>query len=136
MLVAPNRFLDPKALAKPPGYTYVVETSGPGRTIYLAGQLGLDIDNKIVGAPGDFKAQCEKAFENLGSALSEVGARPEHVVKIVNYVTDMSFVKVYHGIRDSFFSKGPPPASTLIGVTALARPGAVFEIDAIAVVPE
>ena len=68
------RFLNPKTLAPPPGYTYVVETTGPGRTVYLAGQLGLDLDNKLVGAPGDFGAQCTQAFENLRLALAAVGA--------------------------------------------------------------
>src|SRR3981081_1674384 len=66
------RYLNPKTLAKPPGYTYVVETSGPGRTVYVAGQLGLDLDNKLVGPPGDFRAQATKAFENLAAALAAV----------------------------------------------------------------
>ena len=69
-----TRFLNPKTMAPPPGYTYVVETTGPGRTVYIAGQLGLDLDNKLVGGPGDFGAQCERAFENLGHALASVGA--------------------------------------------------------------
>ena len=84
-----NRFINPKTLAKPPGYTYVVETTGPGRTVYLAGQLGLDLDNKLVGGPGDFRAQCAKAFENLGFALAAVGATFDDVVKINNYLVDM-----------------------------------------------
>ena len=45
------RFSNPKTLAKPPGYTYVVEATGPNRLIYFAGQLGVDTDNKFVGAP-------------------------------------------------------------------------------------
>ena len=55
--VAANvRFSNPKTMAKPPGYTYVVEATGPNRLIYLAGQLGLDMNNQFVGAPGDFRA--------------------------------------------------------------------------------
>ena len=45
------RFFNPKTLAPPPGYSYVVESTGPGRTIYFAGQLGIDTENKFVGAP-------------------------------------------------------------------------------------
>ncbi len=57
--MAAIRFLNPTTLAKPPGYTSVVETTGPGRTAYIAGQLVLDIDNNIVCGPGcDFRAQC------------------------------------------------------------------------------
>ena len=128
-----NKHLNPPTLAKPPGYSYVVDTGGPSRTIYLAGQLGLDMDNKIVGAPGDFRAQCVKAFENMGLALAAVGAGFKDVVKITNFLTDMAHIKEYHGIRDSFFSQGPPPASTLVAISQLARPGALFEIEAIAV---
>ncbi len=54
-----HRFHNPSTIAKPTGYTHVVEATTPGRIIYIAGQLGLDVDNKVVGAPGDFRAQAE-----------------------------------------------------------------------------
>ena len=116
------RHLNPATVAKPPGYTHVVEVTGPGRTVYIAGQLGLDLDNKLVGQPGDFRAQCTKAFENLGLALASVGATFNDVVKINNYE-----------VRDSFLNTKAPPASTTIAIPALARPGALFEIEAVAV---
>jgi len=128
------RFVNPDTLAKQSGYSYAVETTGPGRTIYIAGQLGLDLDNKIVGAPGDFRAQATKALENLKAALASVGATMSDVVKIMNYLTDMSHISIYREIRDEFF-KEPRPSSTAIGISQLARPGALFEIDAIAVLP-
>ena len=133
--MAANRYLNPRTLAKPPGYTYVVETSGPGRTIYLAGQLGLDLDNKLVGGPGDFHAQCAKAFENLGFALASVGATFKDLVKINNYLTDMAHVATFRQVRDAFLNTKAPPASTTIAIPALARPGALFEIEGIAVLP-
>jgi enamine deaminase RidA (YjgF/YER057c/UK114 family) len=133
--VAANRFINPKTLAKPPGYTSVVETSGPGRTVYFAGQLGLDLDNKLVGQPGDFHAQCAKAFENLGFALASVGATFKDVVKINNYLTDMAHVATFRQVRDAFMHTKAPPASTTIAIPALARPGALFEVEAIAVLP-
>jgi enamine deaminase RidA (YjgF/YER057c/UK114 family) len=129
------RFLNPKTLAKPPGYTSVVETNGPGRTIYIAGQLGVDLDNKFVGEPGDFRAQCAKAFENLGFALVSVGATFKDVVKINNYLVDMKHIGEFRAVRDSFLNTQAPPASTTIATPALARPGALFEIEAIAVLP-
>ena len=61
------RFSNPKTLAPPPGYSYVVEATGPGRIIYFAGQLGVDIENKWVGA--DFRTQCHAAFDNMSKAL-------------------------------------------------------------------
>lgn len=133
--MAAIRFLNPKTMAKPPGYTYVVETTGPGRTVYIAGQLGLDLDNKLVGGPGDFRAQCAKAFENLGFALVAVGATFKDVVKINNYLTDMAHIGIFREVRDSFLNTKTPPASTTVAISQLARPGALFEIEAIAVLP-
>ncbi len=134
-MAAQIRHLNPKTLAKPPGYTYVVETTGPGRTVYLAGQLGLDLDNNLVGQPGDFRAQCTQAFENLRLALASVDATFSDVVKINNYLTDISHIGIFREVRDSFLNTQAPPASTTVAIPALARPGALFEIEAIAVLP-
>ncbi len=130
-----NRFINPRTMAKPPGYTYVVETSGPGRTAYIAGQLGLDLDNKLVGGPGDFRAQCAKAFENLGFALAGVGATFDDVVKINSYFVDIAHIGIFREVRDAFLNTKAPPASTAVAISALARPGALFEIEAVAVLP-
>jgi enamine deaminase RidA (YjgF/YER057c/UK114 family) len=89
-MAANLRFLNPSTMSKPPGYTHVVEATGPNRLIYIAGQLGLDSDNKIVGVPGDFHAQATQAFNNLKSALAAVSADLKDVVKINNYLVDMS----------------------------------------------
>ena len=130
------RYLNPTTLAKPPGYSSVVDITGPGRVIYFAGQLGLDIDNKLVGAPGDFPAQCQRAFENLRHALEAVGAGFEDLVKINSYLVDIAVnIAHFRDIRDRYLNVAPPPASTTIGVPDLARPGALFEIEAIAVLP-
>jgi enamine deaminase RidA (YjgF/YER057c/UK114 family) len=71
------RFINPKTIAKPPGYTHVVEITGPGRVVHIAGQLGLDTSGKLVGTPGDFSVQAAQAFENLKAALGAVGAGVE-----------------------------------------------------------
>jgi enamine deaminase RidA (YjgF/YER057c/UK114 family) len=129
------RFVNPDSLSKPPGYSHVVEATGPGRTIYVAGQLGLDLDGRIVGAPGDFRAQAVQAFENLKAALAAVDGTLSDVVKITNYLVDMSHLPLYRAVRDIYFNKAAPPASTLVAITGLAREGALFEIEAIAVLP-
>jgi len=129
------RFTNPKTMAKPPGYTYVVEATGPNRLIFIAGQLGLDLDNKLVGGPGEFRAQCAKAFENLGFALAAVGATFNDVVKLNNYLVDMSHIAIFRGVRDNFINTKAPPASTTVAISQLARPGALFEVEAIAVLP-
>lgn len=130
------RFSNPNTLAKPPGYSYVVEATGPNRLIYLAGQLGLDMNNQFVGAPGDFRAQCSQAFENMTRALEHAGAAWRDVVKINNFLVDIQAnMAAFREVRDHYLNKAAPPASTTIGVPALARPGGLFEIEAIAVLP-
>jgi enamine deaminase RidA (YjgF/YER057c/UK114 family) len=128
------RFLNPDTLSKPPGYTHVVDMAGPARIVYIAGQLALDRSGKIVGA-GDFRAQAIQVFENLKSALAAVGASFDDVVKINNYVLDISHRPIFREIRDMYVNKAAPPASTLVGVTALAYPEALIEIEAIALLP-
>src|SRR5579864_9129459 len=97
-----HRFVNPAAIAKPGGYTQVVEAVGPGRLIYIAGQLGLDRDNKLAGASGDFRAQAEQTFVNLRNALAAVGAGFEHVVKLNNYLIDISHLSIFREVRDRF----------------------------------
>lgn len=132
--MAPNpRFINPATIAKPPGYTHVVEATGPGRTIYIAGQLGFDVSGKMAG---DFRGQTVQAFENLKSALAAVGATIGNVVKINNYIVDIGTnIAAFREVRDQHLNMAAPPASTAIGVPALARPGALFEIEAIAFLP-
>lgn len=131
-----NRFANPKTMPAPRGYTQVVETTGPGRTIYLSGQLGMTVGGAFAGAPGDFKAQATQCFENLKAGLAEVGAGFEHVVKITNFFVDMDHLPQFFAIRDSYVNTKAPPASTAIQIGRLAREGALFEIEAVAVVPD
>jgi enamine deaminase RidA (YjgF/YER057c/UK114 family) len=132
--MAKPKFHNPSGLSKPPGYSHVVEVTGPTRMIYLAGQLGLDIDGNVVGAPGDFRAQATQAFENLKIALQAAGAGFGDVVKITNYLTDIAHLSIRE-VRDKYVNVAAPPASTTVQISKFAREGALFEIDAIAMVP-
>jgi enamine deaminase RidA (YjgF/YER057c/UK114 family) len=123
------RFMNPEAIAKPGGYTHVVEITGPGRVVYIAGQLGLKPDGKIAG---DFRAQAVQAFENLKSALAAVGATFNDVVKLNNYLIDIpANLAAYREVRDRYVNTAQPPASTTVGVPALARADALYEVEAI-----
>ena len=134
--MAAHRFLNPSTMAATRGYSHVVETRGPSRTIYLAGQLGMTPDGKFAGGAGDFRAQATQAFENVKFALAAVGATFEHVVKVTAYFTDMAHLQTYFEVRDRYVNTKAPPASTAVQISKLARDGALFEIEAIAVVPE
>jgi enamine deaminase RidA (YjgF/YER057c/UK114 family) len=134
--VAANvRFLNPDTLYKPPGYSHVVEATGPGRTVYIAGQLGLDKDGNLVGAPGDFKAQAVQTFENLKLALAAVGADFSHVVKVTNLLADTKYLPIFRDVRNQYLNTASPPASTTVAISQFAREGALLEVEAVAVLP-
>ena len=60
------RFHNLPSLPKPPGYTHVVEAIGPGRLVYISGQLGQDRNGVLAT---NFRAQAHKLFENLSEDL-------------------------------------------------------------------
>jgi enamine deaminase RidA (YjgF/YER057c/UK114 family) len=127
-----TRFINPPALRKPPGYTHVVEVTAPARIVYIAGQLGVDGDDRVVG---DFRRQAVQTFENLKTALAAVGAQFRHVVKFNNYLVDRAHLPTFREVRDSYLAKTDRPASTTIAISGLAREGALIEIEAVAVLP-
>ena len=130
-----NRFENPSTIHATRGYTHVVETSSPSRTIYLSGQLGMTPDGKFAGAPGDFRAQAMQCFENLKLALAAAGADLAHMVKVTAYFVDIAHLPIYVEVRNRYVNVKAPPASTAVQISKLAREGALFEIEAIAVVP-
>src|SRR2546428_2382864 len=127
-----TRFINPQTLGRPPGYTHVVEVTAPGRIVYIAGQLGVDRDGKVVG---DFRRQAAQTFENLKAALAAVGAEFRHVVKLNNYLVDRAHLPTFREVRDSYLAENDRPASTTIAISGLAREGALIEIEAVAVLP-
>jgi enamine deaminase RidA (YjgF/YER057c/UK114 family) len=127
------KFSNPEGMFKPAGYTHVVETTGPGRTVYIAGQLGWDASGKRAGEPGDFTAQATQVFENLKTALRSVGAGFEHVVKLNMFMTSITDLPKLRDVRNKYIT-GTPPASTAVEISKLARPDALLEIEVIAVV--
>ena len=129
------RFSNPSTMPPPRGYTMVVEAAGPGRTLYIAGQLGMTPAGQFAGVPGDFRAQATQCFENMKAALASAGASFKDVVKITNFFVDMAHLPIFFEVRDKYVNTKAPPASTAIEISKLARDGALFEIEAIAVLP-
>jgi enamine deaminase RidA (YjgF/YER057c/UK114 family) len=123
-----------EGLLKNPAYSHVAVASG-ARTIYIAGQVAMDSQGNLVGA-GDLGAQTEQVMRNLGTALAAAGASFADVVKITTYVVDYKpeMRGVIGKARTPFFAGREPPASTLVGISALAAPGWLIEIEAIAVI--
>lgn len=125
--------IHPEGLVNLPTYTQVVSATGT-KTIYISGQVAWDDEAGVVGE-GDFAAQAKKAYENLARALEAAGATPADVAKtnvyIVNY--DPSMVRAWNDARKALFEGTTAPATTLIGVQALAAPELMIEVEAIAV---
>jgi enamine deaminase RidA (YjgF/YER057c/UK114 family) len=130
------RFLNPETSFKNPSYTHAVEAVVPGRLVYIAGQQGRDVSNKIVGAPGDFRAQAEQAFLNIKGALGVAGGGFEHVVKLTHYFIDLkAHFRMLRDLRLKYFDPARMPASTMIQVGALTDEAALYEVDVVAVLP-
>src|SRR3954447_26377779 len=123
----------PKGLLLNPGFSQVVVTTGK-RTVYTAGQVSIDERGELVGG-GDLAAQTVQATRNVGLALAAAGAGYADVVKITTYVVNYKPEDraVIGSARAPFFANRTPPASTLIGVSALALPDWLVEIEAVAV---
>lgn len=128
------RRVNPPGILTPRGYTHVVSVAG-GRTVYISGQISANAKGEVVGK-GDLKAQTTQVFENLKVALLAAGASAKDVVKINMFVVNLKNedLPAIRGVRDAFFANLEPPASTLVGVTALAGPDWLLEIEAIAAV--
>jgi len=127
--------VNPGDLAAPQSYTHVVVASG-SRLVFVAGQVAEDADGAVVG-PGDLAVQARQAFANVGRALAAGGARPDQVAKITIFVAGLreeSLPQIEAG-RASLFGDHKP-ADTLLGVQALAHPGCLIEVEAIAVVDD
>ena len=127
------RRINPTELGAPPGYSQVVEVQAR-RLIFIAGQTALDRDGRLVGK-GDFQAQAEQVFKNLGAALQSVGCKASDLVKLTVFLRDMDDLAAYRDVRNRFFATTNPPAApavTLVEVSRLYCPDFMIEIEAIA----
>ena len=124
----------PEGLLHNAAFSQVVAATGT-RMIYTAGQVSIDERGALVGR-GDLAEQTTQVMRNVGLALAAAGATFRDVVKITTYVVDYRPEQraIIGKARSPFFAGGPPPASTLVGVSALAAPDWLVEIEAIAVV--
>ena len=128
------RFMNPPGMSNPPGYSHVVEVTGPHRVVYFAGQTGADANGKVAA---DFRAQAVQVFENIKIALASVGAGFEHIVKMTAYHTNLDAnAATYRDVRTSYFpNKAALPGHTLLQISRLANPAYRLEVEIIAIRP-
>ena len=130
----PHKYTNPDAVSKPGAYTHVVEASG-SRIVFISGQIALDKDGSVVG-PGDLAAQTEKVFQNLDACLTSAGATFADVTKMTTFIVGYQAARdraILGAVRQKYLPDGNMPASTLLGVQALAAPDIMIEIEATAV---
>jgi enamine deaminase RidA (YjgF/YER057c/UK114 family) len=109
----------------------VVVTEGE-TIVYISGQTARNDKADIVGV-GDVHKQAEKVFDNLRVAVEAAGGSMKDVVKITTFVVDLKpgdRVWIGEMVKKNF---PKPPAHTLVGISALAAPELLIEIEAIAI---
>jgi enamine deaminase RidA (YjgF/YER057c/UK114 family) len=131
------RLVNPAGLPEVPIYRQVSVATG-SKLVFIAGQIARDADGGKVGE-GDLAAQVEQVYLNLHTALTEVGATFDNVVKVTVYLVDWTPDKMgpfVEGIARATAKLGintPLPPLTGIGVAALAEPDVLVEVEATAV---
>ena len=108
-----------------------IEVSNANRVLYCAGQASVDDMGKPVHA-GDMRKQIEQAFRNLETVLKAAGFNLANVVRLNYYTTDVDgFLRASDVVANCLSTSQPP--GTLLGISKLAFPGLMIEIEATAV---
>jgi len=120
---------NPPALGVPSTYSNGIEVGPGARTLYIAGQVGLDASGNI----GDgIAGQTRQAFANMRAVLESAGMGLANVVRTTIYMTDAGDYPEYASVRSEILGNSKP-ASTLVIIKQLLKPELLVEIEAIAV---
>ena len=122
--------INPDGLYKSPAFSQAVLAEG-GKTLYIGGQNGILADGKMAG--DDLAAQTEQAYKNMLDILAEVHASQKNVVKQTVYVVKGQNIKEGYAATKKVWGDFPS-AISFVFVEALGVPGALIEIDAVAIV--
>lgn len=114
------------------GYNQAEIIEGATRQVICAGQTAVD-ENGMPQHPGDMRAQIDLALTNLETVLADAGMDLSNVTKLGIYATDVDeALKNFDLLGKRFGVVQTAPPMTMLGVTALAIPGLMFEIEATA----
>jgi 2-iminobutanoate/2-iminopropanoate deaminase len=114
------------------GFADAVTSVGPGRVVYVSGNVGFGSDGKVVA--GGLGAEATATFDNIERTLRAAGADFSQIVRITAFITNLDEYPAYAAVRAERFGD-QLPASATVQVAGLLV-GAHIEIDAIAFVPE
>jgi enamine deaminase RidA (YjgF/YER057c/UK114 family) len=122
--------LDPEGLPTSPAFTQGV-IAPAGRTLYVGGQLGTDSTGQLLDG---IEAQSAQAMRNVLTVLTAAGTSPDHVVKLTIYLVAGTDARAGYAASQSVWGEHRT-AITVVSTAGHARPGALVEIDAVAVLP-
>jgi enamine deaminase RidA (YjgF/YER057c/UK114 family) len=131
-----HRLLNPPELGPPKGYSNGVVAGGDGTLVFVAGQIGWNASQELVG--DDVAEQFGQALANVVTVVRAAGGAPEHLVRLTIYVTDRdAYVGARKAIGEAYrrVMGGHYPAMALIMVAGLVEPRAKVEIEGTAVLP-
>ena len=127
-----RQLLNPAELHPAPGFSHVAIAEGT-RVVHLAGQVALDREFGIVGGE-DLGEQTRAAMRNVELALTAAGASWDDVVRRTIYTLHPTEYETITAAIDEITGGADHPAQTIIGITGLAVPGLLIEIECTAVV--
>lgn len=110
----------------------LVPATRVGDLIFCSGALGVDADFRLV--EGGIGAQTRQAIANLQAVLAQAGATLADVAKTTVWLTDLANFAEFNAAYAEAFSEDLPARSTV--TSALAIPGALVEIEAVAALPK
>ncbi|HEU4933231.1 MAG TPA: RidA family protein [Pyrinomonadaceae bacterium] len=128
--------INPDSLGAPSGYSHGLVADANGKLLFIAGQIAWNEQQKIVSP--DFVEQFDRALGNVVTVLHAAGGKPEHIVRIVIYVTDkIEYRERTREVGERYRKHLGKhyPAMVLVQVAGLLDDAAKVEIEAMAVLP-
>ena len=129
------KILQPPGWPRPKGYSNGI--AARGTMVFVAGQVGWDVDEKFRSA--DLAGQVRQTLSNIVAILAEAGAKPEHIVRMTWYLGDKDeYNASLKGIGDAYrdIIGRVFPVMTAIQIAGFVEHGAKVEIEATAVIPD
>ncbi|WP_069113068.1 RidA family protein [Jiangella alba] len=125
--------VNPVTWSAPMGFHQGEVVSGHTRTLYCSGQTAMSRDGEPLH-PGDMAAQVASSLDNLEAVLGEAGMSLANLVRLNVYTTDVDLLFQHYGVLVSRLgAAGVAPPTTMLGVTRLAIPVLMVELEGTAV---
>ncbi|MFO0677252.1 MAG: RidA family protein [Polyangiaceae bacterium] len=130
-----SEIVSPPHFPKPRGYANGLVSTG--RTLHISGQIAWDKDARIVS--DDFAVQFLQTLDNVIAVVRAAGGGTEHIVKLLAFVTDLDkYRAAMPAIGEGWRARMGKfyPAMSLVKVAGLLEPGAMVEIEGVAMLPD